>query len=208
MVAEQVAVGDSGISSLSDEWPFEMHLGVAPILNDLTCVGIKAKDGVVIASYNSGGRLVSVLRVQAAETKSKEAMSFSDIMALKGYRIKMFKESRGLPRSFGMSLLYCGYDDDGPQLCEIDTPNERNLSWNATAKGKNASFANAFLHARYTTNASIEDATKLAVLTLKNGYTYPISGDLLEIGIVGTDRKFRVLTRTEVDECISSSSLD
>ncbi|KAJ1688121.1 hypothetical protein LUZ63_019511 [Rhynchospora breviuscula] len=204
MVTEQVAGGDSNISSLSDEWPFEMHHGVVPILYDLTCVGIKAKDGVVIASYNNGGRLVSVPRVQATVTKSKEAMSFSDIMAQKGYRIKMFKQSRGLPRSFGVSLLYCGYDDDGPQLYEIDTPNEMNCSWKATAKGKNASSATAFLHSRYTANASIEDATKLAVLTLKNGYTYPISGDLLEVGIIGTDRKFRVLTPTEVDEFMTA----
>ncbi|KAJ3704102.1 hypothetical protein LUZ61_007807 [Rhynchospora tenuis] len=206
MVAEQVVVGNPDITSFSDEWPFEMHLGVVPILYDQTCVGIKVKDGVVIANYNNGGRLIGVPRVQETVTKSKKAVPFSDIMALKGYRIKRCKESRGLPRSFGVSLLYCGYDDNGPQLYEIDTPNEKNRSWKATAKGENASSATAFLHARYMANASIEDATRLAVLTLKNGHAHPISGDLLEVGIIGSDRKFRVLTPTEVDECMAAVS--
>ncbi|KAJ4746881.1 Proteasome subunit alpha type [Rhynchospora pubera] len=209
MIDEQVAVGDADISSLS-EWPFELPIGVVPILSDQTCVGIKVKDGVVIAADRKlpcskyGGKFDTIPRVQAALTKLKEPASFSDIMALKGYRILKFKESRGLPRSFGFSLLYCGYDDDGPQLCEIDTPNQMNRSWKVTAKGVNASAANAFLHARYAENASIEEATNLAVSTLKNGFGRPISGELLEVGIIGSDRKFRVLSQTEVDECIAA----
>ena len=46
----------------------------------------------------------------------------------------------------------------------------------------------------------LEDAIHTAILTLKEGFDGAINENNIEIGIVGKDHKFRVLTPTEVKE--------
>lgn len=47
-------------------------------------------------------------------------------------------------RPFGVSILFAGYDDDGPQLYQID-PSGSYFGWKATAIGKGAVSAKTFL---------------------------------------------------------------
>lgn len=54
-----------------------------------------------------------------------------------------FTQSGGV-RPFGVSLLFAGYDEDGPQLYQID-PSGAYFGWKATAIGKNAENAKTFL---------------------------------------------------------------
>jgi 20S proteasome subunit alpha 2 len=54
-----------------------------------------------------------------------------------------FTQSGGV-RPFGVSLLFAGYDDDGPQLYQID-PSGTYFGWKATAIGKNSENAKTFL---------------------------------------------------------------
>ncbi|KAG0461238.1 hypothetical protein HPP92_021535 [Vanilla planifolia] len=76
-------------------------------------------------------------------------------------------------RPFGVSLLVAGYDDNGPQLF------------------------------RYTEDMELDDAVHTAILTLKEGFEGQISGKNIEIGIIGTDRKFRVLSPAEIDDYLA-----
>ncbi len=46
----------------------------------------------------------------------------------------------------------------------------------------------------------LEDAVHTALLTLKEGFEGQISGDNIEVAIVGEDQKFRVLTPAEVSD--------
>ena len=46
----------------------------------------------------------------------------------------------------------------------------------------------------------LEDAVHTALLTLKEGFEGQISGDNIEVAIVGEDQKFRVLTSAEVSD--------
>ena len=48
---------------------------------------------------------------------------------------KWFAESGGV-RPFGVSLLMAGYDENGPQLYQID-PSGTYFAWKASAIGKN-----------------------------------------------------------------------
>ena len=44
----------------------------------------------------------------------------------------------------------------------------------------------------------IEDAVHTALLTLKEGFEGQVSSSNIEVGIVGPDRQFRVLSEAEV----------
>lgn len=44
----------------------------------------------------------------------------------------------------------------------------------------------------------IEDAVHTALLTLKEGFEGQVSSSNIEVGIIGADRQFRVLTEAEV----------
>lgn len=109
-----------------------------------------------------------------------------------------FTQSGGV-RPFGVSLLMAGYDDNGPQLYQID-PSGTYFAWKASAIGKNMVNAKTFLEKRYSEDMELEDAIHTAILTLKEGFEGQISGSNIEVAIVGDDHKFRVLTPSEVTD--------
>ncbi|XP_020399743.1 proteasome subunit alpha type-2-like [Zea mays] len=102
-------------------------------------------------------------------------------------------------RPFGVSLLIAGYDDNGPQLYQVD-PSGSYFSWKASAMGKNVSNAKTFLGKRYTEDIELDDAIHTAILTLKEGYEGQISSNNIEIGIIRADREFKVLSPSEIKD--------
>ncbi len=107
---------------------------------------------------------------------------------------------RGGVRPFGVSLLMAGWDvAGGPQLYQID-PSGSYFAWKASAIGKNMAHAKTFLEKRYSEEMEVEDAIHTALLTLKDGFEGELSGDAVEVAVVGKDRSFRVLTPAEVSD--------
>jgi len=106
---------------------------------------------------------------------------------------------RGGVRPFGVSLLVAGYDDDGPQLYQVD-PSGSYWAWKASAIGKNSTNAKTFLEKRYNPEMELEDAINTAILTLKEGFEGAINEENIEIGIVGQDRNFHVLSPSQVKD--------
>lgn len=102
-------------------------------------------------------------------------------------------------RPFGVSLLCAGYDQEGPQLYQID-PSGSYWAWKATAIGKRQSSAKSFLEKRYSSDMELEDAIHTAILTLKDGFEGEMSENSIEIGIVGEDQVFRLLAPNEVKD--------
>jgi 20S proteasome subunit alpha 2 len=100
-------------------------------------------------------------------------------------------------RPFGVSLLLAGFDDNGPQLYQID-PSGSYFAWKASAIGKNMGNAKTFLEKRYGDEVGLEDAVHTALLTLKEGFEGQVGGGNIEVGVIGADRKFRVLSAAEV----------
>ncbi|GFH22338.1 20S proteasome alpha subunit B [Haematococcus lacustris] len=109
-----------------------------------------------------------------------------------------FTQSGGV-RPFGVSLMLAGFDDNGPQLYQID-PSGSYFAWKASAIGKNMVNAKAFLEKRYSDEVGLEDAIHTALLTLKEGFEGQVSGSNIEVGIIGRDKTFRVLTEAEVND--------
>jgi len=60
--------------------------------------------------------------------------------------------------------------------------------------------AKTFLEKRYNDEMELEDAIHTALLTLKEGFEGQISGSNIEVAVIGDDRKFRVLTPSEVSD--------
>ena len=63
-------------------------------------------------------------------------------------------------RPFGVSLLVAGFDDDGPQLYQVD-PSGSYWAWKASAIGKNSTNAKTFLEKRSDTTNELNEHTQL-----------------------------------------------
>ncbi|GLD95735.1 hypothetical protein PINS_up016744 [Pythium insidiosum] len=114
-----------------------------------------------------------------------------------------FTQSGGV-RPFGVSLLFAGYDDDGPQLYQID-PSGTYFGWKATAIGKNAESAKTFLERRYNEDMEIEDAIHTALLTLRESFEGEMEENNIEVAVIKDDKKFRVLTPAEVKDYLQQA---
>jgi len=109
-------------------------------------------------------------------------------------------------RPFGVSLLIAGFDHDetgqhtlGPQLYQVD-PSGTYWAWKAAAIGKNMTNARTFLEKRYNEDIELEDAIHTALLTLKEGFDGQMTEKNVEVGIIGPDHVFKVLTPAELKD--------
>jgi 20S proteasome subunit alpha 2 len=196
-----------------------------------TALGIKARNGVVIATEKKAGSVlldetslqkvhnltqnigvtysgmgpdfrVLLKRGRKSAQKYKrvygEDVPVSKLVKDVATVMQEFTQSGGV-RPFGVSLLAAGVDDDGPQLYQID-PSGSYWAWKASAVGKRQISAKSFLEKRYSPEMELEDAIHTAILTLKEGMEGAISENNIEIGIVGADKKFKLLSPQEVKE--------
>eukprot|EP00475_Leptophrys_vorax_P012644 TRINITY_DN1903_c0_g1_i2.p1 TRINITY_DN1903_c0_g1~~TRINITY_DN1903_c0_g1_i2.p1 ORF type:complete len:249 (+),score=67.05 TRINITY_DN1903_c0_g1_i2:39-749(+) len=196
-----------------------------------TALGIKAHNGVVIATEKKAGSVlldetslqkvhnitgntgvtysgmgpdfrVLLKRGRKSAQKYKrmygEDVPVSQLVREIATVMQEFTQSGGV-RPFGVSLLAAGYDDDGPQLYQID-PSGSYWAWKASAIGKRQLSAKSFLEKRYENIQGLEDAIHTAILTLKEGMEGQVTEHNIEIGVVGEDRKFKILTPQEVKE--------
>ncbi|CAH9124663.1 unnamed protein product [Cuscuta epithymum] len=157
--------------------------------------------GVVYSGMGPDSRvLVRKSRKQAEQYHRlyKEPIPVTQLVRETAAVMQEFTQSGGV-RPFGVSLLVAGYDDKGPQLYQVD-PSGSYFSWKASAMGKNVSNAKTFLEKRYTEDMELDDAVHTAILTLKEGFEGQISGKNIEIGIIGADKVFRVLTPAEIED--------
>ncbi|KAA3490743.1 Proteasome subunit alpha type-2-A-like protein [Gossypium australe] len=105
----------------------------------------------------------------------KEPIPVTQLVRETAAVMQEFTQSGGV-RPFGVSLLVAGYDDNGPQLYQVD-PSGSYFSWKASAMGKNVSNAKTFLEKRYTDDMELDDAVHTAILTLKEGVLTPAEID-------------------------------
>ena len=82
-------------------------------------------------------------------------------------------------------------------------PSGSYFAWKASAIGKHAVSAKDFLEKRYNPEMELEDAIHTDILTLKEGFEGAMTEHHLEIGVIGKDRKFKVLTPAEVKDYLA-----
>jgi 20S proteasome subunit alpha 2 len=115
-----------------------------------------------------------------------------------------YTQSGGV-RPFGVSCLVAGYDDDGPQLFQVD-PSGAAFGWKATAIGKNFVNAKNFLERRYNEDMELDDAVHVAVLTLRESYEGEMTANNIEVAVVDSSRVFRILTPEEVRDYLEEAN--
>ncbi|GIX61977.1 proteasome subunit alpha2, protease of the acylase family and NTN hydrolase fold, putative [Babesia caballi] len=105
-------------------------------------------------------------------------------------------------RPFGISLLLASYDSEGPQLYQID-PSGAYFGWRATAIGGRMQNNMTFLEKRYSEDLELEDAIHIAILTLKEGFEGEMSSENIEIGVVGPDGVFKILSKDIISDYLN-----
>ncbi|MES1918904.1 Proteasome subunit alpha type-2 [Bonamia ostreae] len=135
---------------------------------------------------------------QLYDLKFMEKIPVSQLAKSLANVMQEFTQSGGV-RPFGVSLLLCGYDDSGPHLYQVD-PSGTFWGWKASAIGQNVNSSKAFLEKRYREDIEIEDAVHTAILALKENFDGEMNQSNIEIGVVGEDRVFRILSENEVKD--------
>lgn len=157
--------------------------------------------GVVFAGMVPDFRVLLNKGRKAAEVYHRiycEPIPVGQLVREQASVMQEFTQSGGV-RPFGISLMIAGYDDNGPQLYQVD-PSGSYFGWKASAIGKNHVNAKNFLEKRYNDDIEVEDAIHTAIMTLKEGFEGAITEDNIEVGVVGSDRKFKLLSPAEVKD--------
>lgn len=134
----------------------------------------------------------------------REIQPIAEVVRESALVMQEYTQSGGV-RPFGVSVLAAGYDDDGPQLYQIDTSGAA-FGWKATAIGKNYINAKNFLERRYNEDMELDDAVHIALLTLRESFEGEMNEFNIEVGIVTADRQFRVLTPAEVRDYLDEAN--
>jgi len=202
--------------------------------NGNTSLGIKVKDGVVLATektmpsplvdekslqkiqplcdncgavYSGMSADYRVLMRKGRKQAQKYTLTYKDeipvsyIVREVASVMQEFTQSGGV-RPFGVSLLMAGFDDEGPQLYQVD-PSGSYWAWKASAIGKDSISAKDFLEKRYFSvkNMGLPDAIHTALLTLKESFEGALNENNVEVGIISAkDRTFRTLTPEEIKD--------
>jgi 20S proteasome subunit alpha 2 len=142
---------------------------------------------------------------QSYHLEYKEPKPITQLVKSTASVMQEYTQSGGV-RPFGVSLLVAGLDaDNTPRLYQVD-PSGAYFGWKATAIGKNYVNAKNFLEKRYQDDMELEDAIHTALLTLREGFEGEMNGGNIEVGVVGLDGKFRVLTESEVQDYLDEAN--
>lgn len=215
----------------------QIEYALARVQQGKMALGIKAKNGVVIATdrkvptvlvdgdeyqkmqsitpstgfvYAGMGPDFRVIVRNARKAAQKyyltyrEVQPVSQIVRQSALLMQEYTQSGGV-RPFGISCLVAGYDDDGPQLFQVD-PSGSSFGWKATAIGKNYVNAKNFLERRYNEDMELDDAVHIALLTLRESYEGEMTENNIEVAVIGEDRVFKVLSPAEVKDYLEEAN--
>lgn len=215
----------------------QIEYALARVQQGKMALGIKAKNGVVIATdrkvssvlvdtdeyqkiqsitpstgfvYAGMGPDFRVIVRNARKAAQKYYLTYREVqpvsMIVKESALLMqeYTQSGGV-RPFGVSCLVAGYDEDGPQLFQVD-PSGSSFGWKATAIGKNYVNAKNFLERRYNEDMELDDAVHIALLTLRESYEGEMTESNIEVAVIGEDRIFKVLTPSEVKDYLDEAN--
>ena len=197
------------------------------------CVGVKAKNGAVIACESKpSSPLVersTNLKVQKInenvgivysgvitdfhvllKSLRKESMKYHLRLGVEMPTREVVKKAASIMQEFTQSG---GVRPFGVSLLIIgweDTPTLWQVdpsgtfwAWKATALGKRSDGSRTFLERRYNEDLSVDDAIHTAISTLKEGFDGQLTAELIEIGVVDEKRKFRILTTAEIQDFLT-----
>jgi len=111
----------------------------------------------------------------------------------------------GLSRPFGVSLLFAGIDEDGPQLLHMD-PSGTYVAYDAKAIGSGSEGAQQSLQETFHKSLTLKEAIKNSMTILKQVMEEKLNDTNVEVATVTKDQGFRILTGEEIKAHIAELS--
>ena len=195
-----------------------------------TSLGIKAKNGVVIATEKKLPALMDETTMKKINMLASHVGVVysgmgpdSRVLVRKGRKIaqqyfrtyqtaipisQMVRELASVMQEFTQSggvrpfgvSLLIAGNDETGPHLYQVDPSGSYFAWKASAIGKGMINAKTFLEKRYNADMELEDAIHTAILTLKEGFEGQMTEHNIEIGLVDKAGKFKILTPAEVKD--------
>ncbi|KAK9731705.1 Proteasome subunit A N-terminal signature [Popillia japonica] len=152
----------------------QIEYALAAVAAGAPSVGIKASNGVVIATENKHKSILydehSVNKVEMIT--SHIGMVYSGMGP--DYRLLLVQRVAAVMQEYTQS------GGVRPFGCD---PSGAYFAWKATAMGKNFINGKTFLEKRYSEDLELDDAVHTAILTLKESFEGQMTADNIEVGI-------------------------
>eukprot|EP01122_Echinamoeba_exundans_P004349 TRINITY_DN14381_c0_g1_i1.p1 TRINITY_DN14381_c0_g1~~TRINITY_DN14381_c0_g1_i1.p1 ORF type:complete len:235 (+),score=63.34 TRINITY_DN14381_c0_g1_i1:72-776(+) len=208
----------------------QIEYALNAVAQGATSLGIKALDGVVIATEKKLPPLMDETSVQKiAPVTDRIGMVYSGMgpdfrVLLRKARKKAEQYHRFFKDPIPVTILVQEvanimqeYTQSGGvrpfgvslMVCGWDDkgpqlyqvdPSGAYFAWKASALGKGMIQAKSFLEKRYNEEMKIEDAIHCALLTLKEGFDGQLSSSNIEVAVVREDKVFTLLSPAQIKE--------
>jgi 20S proteasome subunit alpha 2 len=211
----------------------QIEYALNAVRNGQPSVGLRATDGVVLATENKSSLLhepenkiekisdhigciysgmgpdfrllVKKARKIAVEYELSygEEIPTTQLVTRLAAVMQEYTQSGGV-RPFGVSLLIAGWDTEpGRPLLFQSDPSGAYFAWKATALGKNDTNAKTFLEKRFNETLELDDGIHTALLTLRESFDVGMTEDNVEVAIC-TAAGFRRLTKQQVKDHLAA----
>uniref|UniRef100_A0A7E4UU51 Proteasome subunit alpha type n=1 Tax=Panagrellus redivivus TaxID=6233 RepID=A0A7E4UU51_PANRE len=211
----------------------QIEYALNAVKNGQPSVGLRAKDGVVLATENKSSLLhedeIKIEKVsehvgviysgmgpdfrllvkRARKIASQyelmygEEIPTTELVARLAAVMQEYTQSGGV-RPFGVSLLIAGWDLVKKRpLLFQSDPSGAFFAWKATALGKNDTNAKTFLEKRYNDGLELDDGIHTALLTLRESFDVGMTDENVEIAVC-TESGFRRLSRQQIKDHLSA----
>lgn len=120
-----------------------------------------------------------------------EPVDIESLTSSVGDLLQTYTQNAGV-RPFGVSLIFGGVDNHRISLISTD-PSGSYRGHKAHAVGRNSDKAMNVLHDQYREGISLDEATALAVESLRNASDDPLTPEDLNITIITKEQEFRTL---------------
>ncbi|XP_064476133.1 proteasome subunit alpha type-5-like [Ornithodoros turicata] len=112
-------------------------------------------------------------------------------------------DGNAMSRPFGVAILFAGNDAKGPQLYHMD-PSGTYVQYDAKAIGSGSEGAQQALQEKYHRSITLEEATKEALVILKQVMEEKLNSTNVEVANVTKDKGFHMFTKEEVEEVMKN----
>jgi proteasome alpha subunit len=154
---------------------------------------------VAIAGLSPDAR---VLVRQARYVSQGNRMTYDELVDIEsltssvGDLLQTYTQNAGV-RPFGVSLIFGGVDNHRVSLISTD-PSGSYRGHKAHAVGRNSEKAMKVLHDQYREDMSLDEATAIAVESLKEAADEALTPEDLNISLISKEQKFRTLAVEEI----------